>query len=52
METILQANHDWMTENCQLACGTCRAPPATPGTFLIARANPIAKSNFTLSLAS
>ncbi|CAI2336428.1 unnamed protein product [Caenorhabditis sp. 36 PRJEB53466] len=22
------ANKDWMTENCQLACGTCTAPPA------------------------
>ncbi|PAV79596.1 hypothetical protein WR25_00311, partial [Diploscapter pachys] len=24
-----QANHDWMSASCQLACGTCSAPPAT-----------------------
>ncbi|CAI4221322.1 unnamed protein product [Auanema sp. JU1783] len=24
-----QANEDWMSTNCQLACGSCTAPPAT-----------------------
>ncbi|WKX96698.1 hypothetical protein Q1695_012829 [Nippostrongylus brasiliensis] len=25
-----QVNEEWMAANCQLACGTCMAPPATP----------------------
>ncbi|KAK5964221.1 Peroxidase mlt-7, partial [Trichostrongylus colubriformis] len=25
-----QLNEEWMSVNCQLACGTCLAGPATP----------------------